>query len=113
VIFLALTKRIKLLKEFGMLRRLKVIILENYSLVDELHTIRRFNSAIKNIGAELPVTIAEAIKYKLVVTMGRFIAGDNQSTALASWMTMMAHSQMPKQQQEQVVKIEHSEMIPE
>ncbi len=50
VIFLALTKRIQLLKNFGMLRRLKFIILENYSLVEDIQTIRRFNSAVKNIG---------------------------------------------------------------
>lgn len=120
VIFLALTKRIKLLKEFGMLRRLKIIVLENYSLVEEIQTIRRFNSAIKNIGAELPVTIAEAIKYRLVNTMSRFIGGDNKNVALAHWMTLMASGQQmhleqevpQRQAPEDVVKVEE-DMIPE
>lgn len=99
VLFFALSNRIKLLKDFGMIRRLKFIILETYSLVEEMQTMRRFNSAIKNIGAELPITIAEAVKYKLVATMSRFIHSACPAAALASWMVGMA----PKQEN---VKIE-------
>lgn len=95
VLFFALSNRIKLLKDFGMIRRLKFIVLETYSLVEEMQTMRRFNSAIKNIGAELPITIAEAIKYKLVATMSRFISSSCPAAALAHWMAAMAPAQQP------------------
>lgn len=90
VLFFALSNRIKLLKDFGMIRRLKYIVLETYSLVEEMQTMRRYNSAIKNIGSELPITIAEAIKYKLVATMSRFISSSCPAAALANWMAAMS-----------------------
>jgi hypothetical protein len=93
VIFFALSNRIKLLKEFGMIRRLKYIVLESYCLVEELQTMRRFNSAIKNIGAELPITIADAIKYKMIATMSRFISSSCPQITLAIWMANMAAKQ--------------------
>lgn len=51
VILHALSRRIKLIKEYGMLKKLKYTILETYSLVEEVQTLKRLNSAVKNVAA--------------------------------------------------------------
>ncbi len=54
------------------------------------------------------MTVAEAIKYKLLATMGKFITSDNPQLMLASWMTSMCSAETTASKE-----ADQKKMIPE
>jgi hypothetical protein len=57
-----------------MINTLKTSLLENYSLIEELFTMKVFNRAICNLaGKGVIFSTQEFTKYKLLETLGQFI----------------------------------------
>lgn len=57
-----------------MINTLKTSLLENYSLIEELFTMKVFNRAICNLAAKGVVfSTQEFTKYKILETLGQFI----------------------------------------
>lgn len=57
VIWLAISREIKFLKETSLLSRFKQLLLESYQLAHDSRILMRLNSALRNIIKESPLTI--------------------------------------------------------
>lgn len=64
----------RLVNKYSMIGTLKTSLLENYSLIEELFTLKVFNRAICNLATKgLVFTTQEFTKHRVLVTLSQFI----------------------------------------
>ena len=64
----------RLVNKYNMMGMLKTSLLENYSLIQELFTLKVFNRAICNLATKgLVFSTQEFTKYRLLETLSQFI----------------------------------------
>ena len=74
VIYENFSRQGRLVNKYGMLGTLKASLLENYSLIEELFTLKVFNRAICNLATKgLVFTTQEFTKYRVLQTLAQFI----------------------------------------
>ena len=74
VIYENFSRQGRLVNKYKMLPTLKTALLENYSLIEELFTLKVFNRAICNLASKgLAFTSQEFTKYRILETLARFV----------------------------------------
>lgn len=74
VIYENFSRQGRLVNKYNMIGTLKTSLLENYSLIEELFTLKVFNRAICNLATKgLVFTTQEFTKYKVLGTLSQFI----------------------------------------
>jgi hypothetical protein len=74
VIYENFSRQGRLVNKYSMISTLKTSLLENYSLIEELFTMKMFNRAICNLATKgLIFTSQEFKKYRLLETLSQFI----------------------------------------
>ena len=74
VIYENFSRQGRLVNKYSMTETLKTSLLENYSLIEELFTLKVFNRAICNLAAKgVAFSTQEFGKYCLLETLGKFI----------------------------------------
>jgi hypothetical protein len=74
VIYENFSRQGRLVNKYNMLSTLKNSLLENYSLIEELFTLKVFNRAICNLATKgLLFTTQEFKKYRVLETLAQFI----------------------------------------
>lgn len=74
VIYENFSRQGRLVNKYSMIGSLKTSLLENYSLVEELFTLKMFNRAICNLATKgIVFTTQEFTKYKVLDTLSLFI----------------------------------------
>lgn len=74
VIYENFSRQGRLVNKYSMTGNLKTSLLENYSLIEELFTLKVFNRAICNLATKgVTFSTQEFTKYKILETLGQFI----------------------------------------
>lgn len=74
VIYENFSRQGRLVNKYSMIGTLKTSLLENYSLIEELFTLKVFNRAICNLATKgLVFTTQEFTKYRVLATLSHFI----------------------------------------
>lgn len=74
VIYENFSRQGRLVNKYSMTSTLKTSLLENYSLIEELFTLKVFNRAICNLASKgVTFSTQEFTKYRLLETLGQFI----------------------------------------
>jgi len=74
VIYENFSRQGRLVNKYDMTATLKTALLENYSLIEELFTLKVFNRAIVNLATKgVAFSSQEFRKYRLLETLGQFI----------------------------------------
>ena len=74
VIYENFSRQGRLVNKYNMTSMLKTALLENYSLIEELFTLKVFNRAICNLATKgVAFSSQEFRKYRLLETLGQFI----------------------------------------
>lgn len=74
VIYENFSRQGRLVNKYNMMSMLKTSLLENYSLIQELFTLKVFNRAICNLATKgLVFSTQEFTKYRLLETLSQFI----------------------------------------
>lgn len=74
VIYENFSRQGRLVNKYNMIDMLKTSLMENYSLIEELFTLKMFNRAICNLATKgLVFTTQEFTKYKILTTLALFI----------------------------------------
>lgn len=74
VIYENFSRQGRLVNKYNMIDSLKTSLMENYSLIEELFTLKMFNRAICNLATKgLVFTTQEFTKYKILTTLALFI----------------------------------------
>lgn len=74
VIYENFSRQGRLVNKYNMIATLKTSLLENYSLIEELFTLKVFNRAICNLATKgLVFSSQEFTKYRIMKTLGQFI----------------------------------------
>ena len=74
VIYENFSRQGRLVNKYSMTATLKTSLLENYTLVEELFTLKVFNRAICNLATKgLVFSSQEFTKYRILETLGNFI----------------------------------------
>jgi hypothetical protein len=74
VIYENFSRQGRLVNKYNMIGTLKTSLLENYSLIEELFTLKVFNRAICNLATKgLVFTTQEFTKHKVLATLSQFI----------------------------------------
>ncbi len=74
VIYENFSRQGRLVNKYNMIATLKTSLLENYSLIEELFTLKVFNRAICNLATKgLVFSSQEFTKYRIMETLGQFI----------------------------------------
>jgi hypothetical protein len=74
VIYENFSRQGRLVNKYSMIDTLKTSLLENYSLIEELFTLKVFNRAICNLATKgLAFTTQEFTKHRVLVTLAQFI----------------------------------------
>lgn len=74
VIYENFSRQGRLVNKYSMTSTLKTALLENYSLIDELFTLKVFNRAICNLASKgVSFSTQEFTKYRLLETLSKFV----------------------------------------
>lgn len=74
VVYENFSRQGRLVNKYNMIATLKTSLLENYSLIEELFTLKVFNRAICNLATKgLVFSSQEFTKYRIMETLGQFI----------------------------------------
>ncbi len=74
VIYENFSRQGRLVNKYNMSGMLKTSLLENYSLIEELFTMKMFNRSICNLATKgLAFTTQEFTKYQILQTLSKFI----------------------------------------
>lgn len=75
VIYENFSRQPKLVRKYGMEEKLKLCLLDNYRLIDEIFTIKNFNKSIVNlVGKGIHFSVADFQKYRILDTVSNFIS---------------------------------------
>lgn len=64
----------RLIRKLNVEELLKKALLSNFSLINELFTLKLFNRALLNLSGRLPFSSAELHKYQILETISNFIS---------------------------------------
>jgi hypothetical protein len=74
VVYENFSRQGRLVNKYNMIATLKTSLLENYSLIEELFTLKVFNRAICNLASKgLVFSTQEFTKYQLLPTLAKFV----------------------------------------
>lgn len=74
VIYENFSRQGRLVNKYSMTSTLKTALLENYSLIEELFTLKVFNRAICNLASKgVSFSTQEFTKYRLLETLSKFV----------------------------------------
>jgi len=74
VIYENFSRQGRLVNKYSMTNTLKTSLLENYSLIQELFTLKVFNRAVCNLASKgVSFSTQEFTKYRILETLGQFI----------------------------------------
>jgi hypothetical protein len=74
VVYENFSRQGRLVNKYDMVKSLKASLLENYSLIEELFSLKVFNKAICNLASHgVSFSSQEFSKYKILLTLSNFI----------------------------------------